>query len=369
MLQNPKNRNSSGLLTSLCVLAFATAAYVSTACAQDAAATTDVTTGAVTASASASASANASAAPAAEANTTAIISESSKSTDKAERASAEPVVPLRPVHVQPNTRSEQSLHPGRPYFIEFRARSAYNYGHTFVVHGRVGEPLTRKSVVGLHPAGDSGPWMIGHLVPVPSETGWSDGDIGYNDAYIIAKYRVYLTEAEYRILVAKMRQMQASSPVWHAVVYNCNAFTGDIAKFLGMQAPFHWLMPKDYINGIKQMAGGRQELPSAWLERQNPRLAAEQAHMLAAARHQQQIEATQEAHQPAPAPAAQEAHQPAPAPAAQQTATAPASANSGPANAKPATANSRKQHAAVASDRAASQQRASEAVPSYATAQ
>ena len=97
-----------------------------------------------------------------------------------------------------NTRSAAATSGSGQYYFEFRSRQAWDYGHTFVVHGRVGEPLTRKSVVGLHPAGDSGPWMIGHLVPVPSETGWSDGDVGYNDAYITAKYRVYLTEAEYR---------------------------------------------------------------------------------------------------------------------------------------------------------------------------
>ena len=30
---------------------------------------------------------------------------------------------------------------GKPYFIEFRARSAHNYGHTFLVHGKVGQSL------------------------------------------------------------------------------------------------------------------------------------------------------------------------------------------------------------------------------------
>ena len=28
----------------------------------------------------------------------------------------------------------------------------------------------------------------------------------------------------------------------------------------GLQAPFHWMMPKDFVNGIKEMNGGRQEL-------------------------------------------------------------------------------------------------------------
>jgi hypothetical protein len=43
---------------------------------------------------------------------------------------------------------------GGQYFIEFRARYAWDYGHTFIVHGRVGEPLTKASVAGLSPVGD-----------------------------------------------------------------------------------------------------------------------------------------------------------------------------------------------------------------------
>src|SRR5262245_33569426 len=35
---------------------------------------------------------------------------------------------------------------GGQYYIEFRARYAWDYGHTFLVHGRVGEPLTKASV-------------------------------------------------------------------------------------------------------------------------------------------------------------------------------------------------------------------------------
>src|SRR5260370_17900106 len=158
--------------------------------------------------------------------------------------------PLNPVQAKPAPKSGVNT-IARPYFIEFRARAAYNYGHSFVVHGRVGEPITKKSVVGLHPAGDSGPWMLGHIIPVPSETGWSDGDVGYNDRYITAKYRVFLTEAEYRVILAKMRQMQSGTKLWYAPLYNCVAFVGDIAAFMGMQHPFHLVMPKAYINGIK----------------------------------------------------------------------------------------------------------------------
>jgi hypothetical protein len=214
----------------------------------------------------------------------------------------ESVTPLDQVEVKPAPKSGVNT-TARPFYIEFRARAAYNYGHAFVVHGRVGEPLTKRSVVGLHPIGEAPTsWVIGHLVPVPSETGWSDGDIGYNDRYITAKYRIYLTEAEYRVVTAKLREMQASSPIWSATMYNCVAFVGDIAAFLGLQHPFHWVMPKEYIDGIRHMAGGRQELPSRWLETVNPRLAAQQAAQLAHAQHTAPQTEQAQAQQPAAAP-------------------------------------------------------------------
>jgi hypothetical protein len=215
---------------------------------------------------------------------TAAAAETPAAPEAASSASSGEVTPLKEVEVRPAARPA-APDPTRPYFVEFRARAALSYGHTFLVHGRVGDPITPKSVVGLHPAerpGDETPWMIGHFIAVPSETGWSDGDVGYNDKYIIAKYRVYLTEAEYRVVLAKMRQMQRSTPLWHAVIYNCNAFVGDIARYMGLQAPLsHWLMPKDYINGIRQASGGRTQLASNWLASANPAAARQQAQQVA----------------------------------------------------------------------------------------
>jgi len=143
----------------------------------------------------------------------------------------------------------------KPYFVEFRARSALSYGHTFAVYGRVGVKIPANQVAGLHPFTDSSvPWMIGHLVPVPSETGASDGDT--EDVYIIARYRVLLTEPEYKKMVAYIKDLQASSPVWHAVLYNCNAFVADIAKSIGLKTPTSLNMPKDFITELKQLNTG-----------------------------------------------------------------------------------------------------------------
>ncbi|HEY4738525.1 MAG TPA: hypothetical protein VIH63_14150, partial [Xanthobacteraceae bacterium] len=37
------------------------------------------------------------------------------------------------------------------YYFEFRSRQAWDYGHTFVVFGRVGEAPTKNNVAGLSP--------------------------------------------------------------------------------------------------------------------------------------------------------------------------------------------------------------------------
>ncbi len=140
------------------------------------------------------------------------------------------------------------------YFIEFRARSALSYGHTFVVFGRVGEKLTAKNVAGLHPRGDSSiTYLIGHLLPVQSDTGASDGDL--DEQYTTARYRVMLSAAEYHRIVGHIRELQASSPTWHAATYNCNAFVGIIAHFVGLTSPPTWLFPDDFINSLRRMNG------------------------------------------------------------------------------------------------------------------
>lgn len=142
------------------------------------------------------------------------------------------------------------------YFIDFRARSALSYGHSYVVFGRVGERLTPRNVAGLHPKGDSSlTYIIGHILPVESETGMSDGDL--DQRYETARYRVWLTPAQYHAVVRHIREVQANSPAWHAATFNCNAFIGTIAHFVGLTSPPTWLFPDDFINSLRRMNDGR----------------------------------------------------------------------------------------------------------------
>jgi hypothetical protein len=153
-------------------------------------------------------------------------------------------------------KGKRSKEAGQP-FIEFRSRYALSYGHTFVVFGRlnargeVGE-IKPEMVAGLHPAGAGAElWTIGHVVFVPAETGWSDGDL--EEEYVSNRFRVTLSEEQFAKLVVHIRHKQANSPMWHAALYNCNLWTGEIAQFLGLKTGFHWLPPAEYIQKIKDM--------------------------------------------------------------------------------------------------------------------
>ncbi len=154
------------------------------------------------------------------------------------------------------------------YFVEFRSRYALSYGHTFLVHGRLngrGEvgQVTADQVAGLHPAGD-GPemWSVGHVLPVPAETGPSDGDM--EDQYISARFRVTLSEEQYRRVAAHIRRKQKNSPTWHAVLYNCNRWVGEIASYMGLQAPGNTMLyPADYINSLRALNSGGRHSPAA----------------------------------------------------------------------------------------------------------
>jgi hypothetical protein len=145
------------------------------------------------------------------------------------------------------------------YYFEFRSRQAWDYGHTFVVFGRVGEAPSRNNVAGLSPKGDDpSMWVMGHYVPVPSDTGWTDGDL--EDKYITSRYRVLVSKEQYDRTVAFIRQLQAKSTTWSVEMYNCNAFVADIAKFMGLRVPASsWIYPKVFVSNMRKINTGHPE--------------------------------------------------------------------------------------------------------------
>lgn len=157
-----------------------------------------------------------------------------------------------------NGRGAKAAIPSdRTYFVEFRARYALSYGHTYVVFGRMNKAgqAINPEVAGLHPKSTSPvPYVLGHFVPVPAETGWSDGDL--EEQYRAASWRVMLTKPEYDEAVAKIRKRQANSYLWQASVYNCNAFTGDIARSMGYKVPSRYLRPQQFVTQLREMNTG-----------------------------------------------------------------------------------------------------------------
>jgi hypothetical protein len=167
-------------------------------------------------------------------------------------AVAAPSAPSSAADVKPVRRSGVTVKG--PYYVDFRARTAASYGHAFVWFGKTSEK--QVEVAGLHPAGDEVPYVLGHLMWVPAETGASYGDLDVE--YLTASYRVYLSEEDAKKVFAYIKHLQATSPLWNAETTNCTAFIGRIATFMGLKVPFHLQKPEDYVNELKKINGGRQ---------------------------------------------------------------------------------------------------------------
>ncbi len=154
------------------------------------------------------------------------------------------------------------------YFIEFRGRNAANYGHMYVLYGKVNrrDEIVASRIAGLHPAGDAENcfncslfnWTVGHVIFVPAETGASDGDL--EEKYVTARYRVWMDKAHYDELDAFIRKLQADNPMWNALWNNCVGFGRKIAEHMGLKLPpFIWLEPKDFVNDLRELNGLKTE--------------------------------------------------------------------------------------------------------------
>jgi hypothetical protein len=170
-------------------------------------------------------------------------------------AAAAPVAVVSTSDVRPIRRASAK----GPYYVDFRARTAATYGHAFVWYGKTGEKLV--DVAGLHPAGDELPYILGHLMWVPSETGASYGDL--DEQYLTASYRVYLSEPDAQKVFSYIKHLQETSPLWNAETTNCTNFIGRIASYMGLKAPFHLQKPEEYVNELRALNDGRQTVQLA----------------------------------------------------------------------------------------------------------
>jgi hypothetical protein len=158
----------------------------------------------------------------------------------------------------------------KPYFFEFRARAAASYGHMYVLFGQVNgrNEITKSDIAGLHPAGDRNDcencsvytWTLGHLIPVPAESGASDGDL--EEKYVTARYRVMVDAAEFKRVSAYIKKLQADNPQWHALWNNCVGFGRNVANFMNLKTlAALWIEPKDFVDGLRELNGGPKQGP------------------------------------------------------------------------------------------------------------
>jgi hypothetical protein len=164
--------------------------------------------------------------------------------------------------------------PSKRFFVEFRARNAASYGHMYVMYGEVNQrhEVIRSEIAGFFPAGDSRTcencsvynWTIGHVIPVASEIGASDGDL--EEQYVLARYRVWIDAARYNGLVAYIKQRKAQLGLWHAFLNNCVTFGRDVAVFLNLNipplmriAPSVVMYPESVVEWIRDANGGEKD--------------------------------------------------------------------------------------------------------------
>lgn len=159
--------------------------------------------------------------------------------------------------------SAKRVRKGDPYYIEFRYRFSYAIasGHMYDVFGRLdaqGNPVTRQ-YIGLFPQGGVIGLYGGAVVPMPAELEPSNRDCSYTPG---AAYRVSLTAAQYRRLLAKVKAALANPPLWHMIANNCNHFAAGLGSVAGLRMPANALLPSfAYIHAMIA-ANGDTEKPA-----------------------------------------------------------------------------------------------------------
>ena len=138
------------------------------------------------------------------------------------------------------------------YFVEFRARPSADdvVGHTFVIYGWFDAKGRRVDVnrAGLIP-GDLYKLAINPFIPrlVPAKVRADPDDIR------IAPEAIFLrrvTAAEYRRVVAKVRELRGTMRQWHLFLYNCNVFANEIADSLKLGHLTSVMPPRQWVEAL-----------------------------------------------------------------------------------------------------------------------
>lgn len=140
----------------------------------------------------------------------------------------------------------------KPYFVDFRSRPGYLFGHTFILYGRLdARGRARASrYAGIYPVNGQLGLIIGTVIPVPASVRGVEGDVREPATNV---YRRRLTAAQYERLKAAVRHEARSERYWNLLTYNCNDFAINIASALNLHTPFSMLLPASFVAELRTM--------------------------------------------------------------------------------------------------------------------
>jgi hypothetical protein len=140
------------------------------------------------------------------------------------------------------------------YFVDFRSRPGYLFGHTFIVYGRLdarGRPHDTH-LSGIYPTDGQAGLIVGSLIPVRASVRGVEDDFSERPTNI---YRKRLSPAQYARLERVVGGLKRSEREWDLLFKNCNDFAITVAKGMDMTTPPSWLLPYYFVGGMRLLNG------------------------------------------------------------------------------------------------------------------
>jgi len=155
-----------------------------------------------------------------------------------------------------NPRPGMKIRRGQK-FVEFHGELNYFPGNTSLIYGtlgRDGKPL-KYTYVSYEPQGGIIGLIVGSFIPLPSSFHGYSWDKSSPPA---TRYRVLLTNKEYRKLDAFIQHAKKTRKIFWLYTSNCVRLVRDAALTVGLKAPDNtFVMPVTYINMLSWYNRGR----------------------------------------------------------------------------------------------------------------
>jgi len=135
------------------------------------------------------------------------------------------------------------------YVVEFRARDGGVFGHTYVAYGptdRNGR-LRHPHYAGFYPSGVLSRTALLAVLVTPAKVGSEPWDKTKRTEMV---YRRAITPRTYVRLIREVGDLRQTRPFWHLILYNCNSFAADVARWMGLQVPSTLQVPKDFVQQL-----------------------------------------------------------------------------------------------------------------------